>query len=315
MGLDYFGDILDSSDNRMGIDCEKPHKLDGPKLFSLKVKSAPGNGANLAQGFDMIKGKNGPDFKHKVELKKKFCSQNSLKIVGTNKDFTFDYDFTPEALNKDGMEFTMELEGKYTPAKNTYEGKAEYKCGGLKAGPVNANLELQFDFAKGQEKPDVTISNVFTKDELNFASKFVVTDFKSLSEAYMVAMLKNSTGHFYLRSNVLTRFLALGCNVSPKDYFTHSFEAQYDLAEKPAVTGIYGLPFFLRFGGLYKLNKGVKLTSQLKAGQDLVMTNKVEVPVSKEIKATVTDQIDLAKVYTSPKDIKYDFGVAVELKL
>lgn len=265
---------------------------------------------------DMVKGKgDAPDFKHKVELKKKFDSQNTVKIVGTNKDFEFDYDFTPEALNKDGVDFSVEVEGKYTPAKNDYSGKTEFKLGGFKLGPVTPYSELQLDFAKGQAKPDVTVSNVFTMDEYNLGVKAVLKDFKTVDEAYLVAAVKNSTGHFYLRSNVLTRFMGLGCNVSPKDYFHHSFELQYDAAASPSKSGIYGLPLFFRFGGLYHLDNKVKLTAQLNAGKGLIMTNKIEVPVSKEIKATLTDQIDLANVYTNPKGLKYNFGVALELKL
>jgi len=311
---DYFGDILDTSDNRMGIDCEKPDKQDKPKLFSLKVKSAPGEGVNLAQGFDMIKGKAGPEFKHKVEFKRKFDSQNAVKVVATNKDFEFDYDFTPEALNKDGMNSNLELEGKYIPGKDSWEGKAEYKVGGIKAGPLTTNLELQFDLEKGQDKPAVTVSNVTTMDEFNFGTKLVVSDLKTLSEAYLVAMYKNTTGHFYLRTNVLDRFFGLGCNVSPKDYFHHSFELQFDAADKPKA-GIYGYPLFFRFGGLYHLNNKIKLTAQLNAAEGLIMTNKFEIPISKEIKAAITDQVDLAKIYTSPKDLKYDFGATLELKL
>ena len=142
--MSYFGDLLDTSDNRMGIECEKPQKQDAPKLFSVKVKSSPGSGVNLAQGMDIVAGeKDKPQvFKHKVELKKKINSENSIKITGTNKDFEFDYDFTPEALNKDGMDSSMEIEGKYTPGKDNWEGKVEYKIGGFKVGPLTPFLEF-----------------------------------------------------------------------------------------------------------------------------------------------------------------------------
>jgi len=142
----------------------------------------------------------------------------------------------------------------------------------------------------------------------------VLKDLKNVNEAYVAVGAKNSTGDFYLRADCLKRFLGLGCSVSPKDYFQHSFELQYDAGTKPA-TGIYGMPVFFRFGGLYQLNKKIKLTAQLNAGKGLIMTNKFEVPVSKEIKATLTEQVDLASAYTDPKSLKHSFGAALEFKL
>jgi len=134
--MSFFGDILDDSDNRMGIECENPFKQDKPKLLSLKVKTTPGEGVSMAHGMDMLKGKgDAPDFKHKVEFKKKIDSQNALKVTATNKDFEFDYDFSPEVLNKDGLVSNLEIEGKYTPGKDTWDTKVEFKLGGFKNGP------------------------------------------------------------------------------------------------------------------------------------------------------------------------------------
>ena len=126
--------------------------------------------------------------------------------------------------------------------------------------------------------------------------------------------MQNDKGNFYLRADALKKYFGLGCSVSPKSDFHHSFELQYDAAEKPKA-GIYGLPLFFRFGGLYHLNKKINLTAQLNAGSGLIMTNKFEIPVTKEIKATVTDQIDLANAYKDPKKLAYSFGAAFEFKL
>jgi len=174
-------------------------------------------------------------------------------------------------------------------------------------------MELQLDGAKGQEKPDITFSCVKQFGDFFGAGKLVVGDLKNYNEAYVAFGAKNSTGDFYLRADCLKRFLGLGCSVSPNDKFNHSFELQYDAGAKPAA-GIYGMPLFFRFGGLYHLNKKIKLTAQLNAGKGLIMTNKFEVPVGKKIKATLTDQVDLASAYTDPKSLKHTFGIALELK-
>jgi hypothetical protein len=89
--------------------------------------------------------------KHKTELKKAFDSEHSVKFVASNKDYTAEWDFKPEDLNKDGNEGTLEVEVKCIPAKNAWEGKAEFKIGGFGAGPLKSYTEFQVDSNDKQE--------------------------------------------------------------------------------------------------------------------------------------------------------------------
>lgn len=92
-------------------------------------------GLSVAQ--DMVDGK----FKAKNELSKKW-GEHAGKLTATNKDFTYEHTFNPESLNKDGMKSTLVAEGKLMPAADNWEGKVEYKIGGVDLGGVKSWSEV-----------------------------------------------------------------------------------------------------------------------------------------------------------------------------
>lgn len=313
MGKDYFGDILDDADDRMGCSVEEPFKCDGPKILSIKVKQTPDKGLALAQGMDMVAGKaaGAVDFKQKMEFKAKINNENSIKLTATNKDFGFEYDFNPEDLNKDGMHCQLEVEGKYMPAKSDCSGKAEFKIGGFEIGPLKPWTEIQFDTNKSLNH-ELTFSQNLNMDDYNVAYK-AITDMKTLTSAYGAFAVKNKTGDFFIRANLLNKFVGVGCHVSPKSTLHHANELQYDFSGKNK--GIAGSSVFYRFGGVYHLPNKTKLTTQISASKKWMWTNKWEVPVTSNIKATVTDQTDVAAYFTDPTASFYKLGLALEFKL
>ena len=90
------------------------------------------------------------DFKHKSELKWK-ALDGDWKFVGSNKDYTAEAEFEPAALNSNGMHGSVEVEAKCTPGKQDWEGKAEFKVGGVELGPIKSWTELQFETNKAQD--------------------------------------------------------------------------------------------------------------------------------------------------------------------
>lgn len=68
--------------------------------------------------------------------------EHNGKLTATNKDFTYEHTWTPESLNKDGMQSTLVAEGKWMPAADNWEGKAEYKVGGVDLGGAKAWTEV-----------------------------------------------------------------------------------------------------------------------------------------------------------------------------
>ena len=72
---------------------------------------------------------------------------------------------------------------------------------------------------------------------------------------------------------------------------------------------------FWRWGGLYNLQNGSRLSSQFFAGNKWVWTNKLEIPVGKQTKVTVTDQADVLAAFKDPKNMNYNVGFAIEFKL
>jgi hypothetical protein len=89
-----------------------------------------------------VKNKDDHALKHKTEVKHKYNSENTFKLVASNKDYTAEWDFKPADLNKDGMDTNLEVEVKCIPAKAAWEGKAEFKIGGFGAGPLKAYTEF-----------------------------------------------------------------------------------------------------------------------------------------------------------------------------
>merc|ERR1712086_1223533 len=144
--MSYYGDVLDGTDKRMDLDFEKPLKCDAPKELSLKIKAAVCKDTGLSVSQDMVDGK----FKVKNEMTKKM-GEHAGKLTVTNKDYTYEHKWTPADLNKDGMKSTLVAEGKLMPAANDWEGKVEYKIGGLDLGGAQAWTELQLNSNKKKE--------------------------------------------------------------------------------------------------------------------------------------------------------------------
>jgi len=141
------------------------------------------------------------------------------------------------------------------------------------------------------------------------------TDFKSLTEAYgLLALMNTSAGHFYFRSNCLKRFVGLGCAYSINENAHHATELQYDFLDSKA-KGIYGLPLFWRFGGVYHTQNKMKATYQFAVGDKVIMNQKWELPISKSTKLTFSDQSDLKAAFMDPKNCACKFGVSLEYKL
>ena len=136
---------------------------------------------------------------------------------------------------------------------------------------------------------------------------------QKLSEAYGILALKNDKGDFYMRSNCLNRLVGLGCFYAVGARAHHAAELQYDFFGKNK--GINGLPLFFRWGGHYHLQNGAKLSSQLFCGSKWMVTHKLEVPLGKQTKVTVTDQADFLAAIKNPKSMDYKVGFAFEFKL
>ena len=102
------------------------------------------------------------DVKHKAEFKVKLSDEHSLKAVGTNKSIESSWTYSPEFLNKDGMNSTVEIEGKFTPKDNKCHSKAEFKFGGFELGPI---------------KPWMEVSNSQNYTEIIFPSRFKFFNF------------------------------------------------------------------------------------------------------------------------------------------
>ena len=138
MGGDYYGDVLDCSDKRMDYDPCDQFKQEPLKTLSFKVKSAPAKALSMANGMDMVRGKNAGewDFKHKTELKYACASnQYETKVTASNKDFTLAVEARPEKWNQ-GLNTKFEVETKCIPQKGDWEAKVEAKVGDFQVGPI-----------------------------------------------------------------------------------------------------------------------------------------------------------------------------------
>ena len=83
------------------------------------------------------------EFKHKHELKYKTpCKQHEIKLVSTSKDYQTEWEYEPAELNKNGVHASVSLEGSCAPDKNEWAGKAEFKVGGFKVGPLVPFVEV-----------------------------------------------------------------------------------------------------------------------------------------------------------------------------
>ena len=266
----------------------------------------------------MVQGKGDTQkFKHKHEIKYKCCNkEHEFKFVPSSKDYTAEWEYEPSQLNKDGVHASVSLEGSCAPLAHEYKGKAEFKLGGFKVGPLSPWTELQYDRNTTGSSTEnlMTASQNVVYQDYHVAWKAVADlDQKKLTEAYGVLALKNEKGDFYLRSNCLNRLVGLGSFFSLNDNAHHAYEVQYDFYGKNK--GMFDLPLFFRFGGHYHLQNGAKLSTRLFLSNKWMFTNNFEVPIGKQIKVTVSDQADLWAAFKDPKNLGYKLGFALEFKL
>jgi len=315
----YFGDILEDHDKRMDFEVEEPFKMDAIKLLTFKAKSKPAKHIALSQGVDMVRGKTAGDFdfKHKSELTKtNKDGSGSTKFTASNKDFAVDREWAPEDLNKDGMHSTIELEGKWTPAKSDWEGKLEWKIGGMKMGPIVPWTELQVDTNKAKDHTVTYSQNLVYENNFHCAWKLVGgAKEKKLTEAYgLLAWNTSEMGDLYFRSNCLKNIVALGWGHKCTPDLTSNVELQWDM--KKANVGLMGHPFFFRAGFAMNLNSNkTKLTSMLNFGDKWWVTEKYEMAMTDNIKLTTTVRTDIKAAVTKPEAATVSAGFAMEFKM
>jgi hypothetical protein len=122
---------------------------------------------------------------------------------------------------------------------------------------------------------------------------------------------RGQLGNFYIRSNVYKNVLGLGTWWSDSKS-KQSVELQVD----PTLSkvGLFGQPVALRYGLSYQLCPTFLLSYQVIASKDILLRKKVEVPVSKAVKATITSEVNLNDFYEQKNSIKA-LGFTLEVKL
>ena len=263
-----------------------------------------------------MKNKDDHTLKHKTEVKHKYNSENSFKLVASNKDYTAEWDFKPADLNKDGMDTNLEVEVKCMPAKAGWEGKAEFKIGGFGAGPLKAYTEIQVDSNDKQEH-EVTFSQNCAFDGGYHAAVKVSADAgkKTVKDIDTIfAATGQSWGDAWVRGCVTKNFWGVGYSTTHEGDAHHTIEAQYD-ASKNARAGILNHPMYLRTGSCFHLENKCKLSVFSCIGQQWCVKNKLEMPVDDKFKVTFTDKMDVLAFMKMQKSCNYKVGMALEMKL
>ena len=114
MGGDYYDDILDDNDSKMGgYSVASPWDRDDPEQFTVKIKSEPKKGLGLEHGFKMLADN---QFEHKTELKKSCpTGQFEHSISASHNGFNWKGQITPDDWNKDGIDAQIKLGGSCAP--------------------------------------------------------------------------------------------------------------------------------------------------------------------------------------------------------
>ena len=232
--------------------------------------------------------------KYKTEIKKSFDSEHQGKIVVSNKDYTGEWEFKPADLNKDGLETSLEASYKNIPAKGNWEAEAEFKIGGMEAGPLTFWSELQFN-TDDKKDHSLTVSQNAVMDKKYHAAVKAVTSMGAkteLQELYgILAFTDLSFGDLWLRSNVQKKIHSIGVSTSC-DTHHHSAELQYDLGNKNH-EGLFGMPLFYRHGSCFHMANKTKIMTQMNIGKQWWLTEKLEVPLDDKVKMTVSNKYDL----------------------
>jgi len=116
----------------------------------------------------------------------------------------------------------------------------------------------------------------------------------------------------YLRAAGLKQFVGLGLGFTDVNYGKQAVEVQYDFLKK--TKGIMGMPLFLRWGTVMKLNNKCTYSANMCTCEKICWKNKLEVPVADNLKVTVSDQMNLLAIYKDMSKVDYKFGFAVEFK-
>jgi hypothetical protein len=102
----------------------------------------------MVHGVDVsaAKGGDGIAFKSKWECKRTE-GEVDFKGTWTSKDESWEAQWQPADLNKDGTETTFTHEGKFTPnaKEHEWEGKLGVQTGGFEIGPIKPYIGVEFE--------------------------------------------------------------------------------------------------------------------------------------------------------------------------
>ena len=154
--------------------------------------------------------------------------------------------------------------------------------------------------------------------EKNHVAYKVVYDVKAqkMTEAYgILCYWAQDVGRFWLRSNCLNRFVGLGCSYNVcGDYGFHATEVQYDFSGSKRA-GLFGMPLFCRWAGKYNLSNDTKATIRFQVGDTWWMQTKWECPITKNLKVTNNEHVDLKGLIYEPKRSNVKMGFVLEFKV
>jgi len=167
--MTHWGDILDAEDKLNGdFDIEAPHKDDPVKLLTFKAKHNPNKETSVSMNVDVSAAKEGDGiaFKNKREVKRNE-GEYDYKGTWTSKDESWEANWRPADLNKDGTETTITHTGKIVPnaKEHAWEGSVGVQTGGFELGPIKPYLGLQFDTNNKKEHTvEINHNFVYEKD-------------------------------------------------------------------------------------------------------------------------------------------------------
>jgi len=130
---------------------------------------------------------------------------------------------------------------------------------------------------------------------------------------HVTAALKNNKGDFFLRGDVQSQQVTLGCHHMHCKRHHHAIEATYDVSKK--TEGIRSLPLTLRWAGVYELTDNITWKSKLEAGKEVTLENAWIQKVDDRVKITASDYTNLTHLIFEPKAANINFGLAVTLTL
>jgi len=312
--MSFYSDLLRAVNDRVGYNADDPERADNnvDSKFSFSAKPKKHIGLDMSRTVECKDGADGSCLTVEKTASKLKLDHGDCVTTWAFANDKMSMDAKGKAYNEDGWKSNVGGAYEIKQAKSEWKATGSFDVktpdmGGVKAA-INATVEHN-NKSETTVKPKI---NLEVNDEVNLGFSGV-WDTKTLKEQWTQAVYKpqdNKDQMFFLRADLVRKFVSAGCDIRVKDGIQHSFEAVFGYGE---FKGIQGHPVAIRAGVEYELSDQTEVSASANWDATYSVNQTVQHKIDSHWTVSATQAFEGANV--GSKTSPYHIGFAAAYKL